>query len=122
VTPGTSSFGSNFAYGGQEQLFFTNPSSITAMSVTINAPSSTGMTYNSNFNTFPGGVLTVAVTSPGGAVRATWTDTSQTVSANYNGEVALQLGGTGSPHLTSGDTWTATTTSGGVTSTLAGHF
>ena len=122
VTPGTSSFGSNFDYGGQETLVITNPSSITAMTVTINAAASSGMSYNSTFNTFPGGVVTFNESSPGGAVQATWTDTNQMVSANYDGELALQLGGTGSAHLTSGDTWSVTTTSGATTSTLTGHF
>jgi len=122
VTPGTSSFGSNFDYGGQETLVITNASSITAMTVTINAAASSGMSYNSTFNTFPGGVVTFNESSPGGAVQATWTDTNQMVSANYDGELALQLGGTGSAHLTSGDTWSVTTTSGATTSTLTGHF
>jgi hypothetical protein len=67
-------------------------------------------------------VVTFNESSPGVTVQATWTDTNQTVSANYDGELALQLGGTGSAHLTSGDTWSVTMTSGATTSTLTGHF
>jgi general secretion pathway protein G len=122
VTPATSSFGSAFAYGGQETLSITNSSPITSLAVTINAAASTGMGYASQFTTFPGGYLNFSQSTTSTGVQATWTDTTQSIWSNYNGEVALQLTGTGTAHLTSGDTWSVTTTSGGVTSTVTGTF
>jgi general secretion pathway protein G len=122
VTPGTSSFGSAFAYGGQETLNITNPSPITSITVTINAAASTGMSYASQFTTYPGGYLSFNESTTSGGVQATWTDTTQSIWSNYNGEVALQLGGNGTAHVTSGDSWSVTTTSGGVTSTVTGTF
>ncbi len=46
-----------------------------------------------------------------------------TIAAMYSGGIAQsQFSGTGSPRVTSGDTWTVTTTSNGITSTLTGTF
>jgi hypothetical protein len=39
-----------------------------------------------------------------------------------NGQLGAQWGGAGSPRVTSDDTWTVVSTSGGVTSTLSGTF
>jgi hypothetical protein len=46
----------------------------------------------------------------------------QTVPAGSNWVVAAQFGGNGTPHPTSGDTYTVTATSGGVARTWAGTF
>ena len=46
----------------------------------------------------------------------------QTLSTGNGRIFAAQRGGTGSAHPTTGDTWTVTYTSGGVTTTLNGTF
>ncbi len=123
VTATTSSSNYNY-YGGQELLNFTNSSRITAMTITIDVAQTTGVTYNSQFNSFPGGALTQANATSGGVIAYTYVLSSgQTIAAQYpNGQVGAQWSGTGSVRVTSGDTWTVTSTSGGVTSTIAGTF
>jgi hypothetical protein len=45
------------------------------------------------------------------------------IPANYaGGTVYAQFGGTGTPRVSSGDSWSVTSTSGGLTSTLNGTF
>jgi general secretion pathway protein G len=120
ATPSSSNYS---YYGGQERLDFTNSSSITALSITIDVAQTTGVTYNSQFNSFPGGALTQGDTTSGGVIAYTFVlGSRQTIPANYSGEVGAQWGGTGSVRVTTGDTWTVTSTSGGITSTLSGTF
>jgi len=123
VTATTASSNYNY-YGGQELLNFTNSSLITAMTITIDVAQTTGVTYNSQFNSFPGGALTQANATSGGVIAYTYVLSSgNTIPAQYsNGQVGAQWSGTGSVRVTSGDTWTVTSTSGGVTSTIAGTF
>jgi hypothetical protein len=91
-------------YGGQEVLALTNPSSITAMTITINVAQTTGVTYASAFNSFPGGALTQGTTTSGGYVTYTYVlGSGQVIPANYSGEVGAQWNGTGSVRVTSGD-------------------
>jgi prepilin-type N-terminal cleavage/methylation domain-containing protein len=115
---------SNFSnYGGQELLPLTNQSSITAMTITVRVAQTAGVTYNSEFNSFPGGALTEGAATANGVITYTYTlNAGQTIPAHYSGEVGAQYGGNGTPHPTSGDTWTVTSTSGGVASTLTGTF
>jgi hypothetical protein len=120
VSTGSSDYGS---YGGQETLSLANPSSITALSITINVAQTTGTSYNTMFNSFPGGAITQANSTSGGYIRYTYVlGSGQTIPANYSGGVGAQWSGTGSPRVTSGDLWTVTSTSGGVTSTVSGTF
>jgi hypothetical protein len=46
----------------------------------------------------------------------------QTLSPSSSRTFAAQRSGNGTAHPTAGDTWTATYTSGGTTSTLSGTF
>jgi hypothetical protein len=93
------------------------------MTITINVAQTTGVTYNSAFNSFPGNALTQGNTTSGGYITYTYMlGSGQTIPANYSGEVGAQWGGTGSTRVTSGDLWTVTGTSGGVTSTISGTF
>jgi general secretion pathway protein G len=123
VTAATSSSSYN-NYGGQERLDFTNQSSITALTITINVAQTTGVTYNSEFNSFPGGALSENATTSGGLITYTYTlNSGQTIPAHYSGgQVGAQWSGTGSVRVTSGDTWSVVSTSGGITSTLTGTF
>ena len=111
-------------YSGQDIVNLTNSSSITALTVTINVAVTSGLSYNSQFNSLPGGVGTQTNSSGGGYVTSTYTlNSGQTIPAHYsNGEVAIQWQASGATRLTSGDTWTVTSTSGGIVSTLSGTF
>jgi hypothetical protein len=121
ATPSSSLYG---GYGGQELVSLTNSASITALSITIDVAQTTGVTYNGEFNSFPGGALTENDVTSGGVISYTYVlNAGQSIPASYSGgDVGAQWSGTGSTHLTSGDTWSVTSTSGGVTSTLNGTF
>jgi len=112
------------SYGGQVRLSLSNTATITAMTITIRVAQTRGVTFNSQANSFPGGALTQSSKVGGGAIVYSYVLVAGTsIPANYpNGVVYAQYSGTGSPHPSSGDTWTITSTSGGTTSTLDGTF
>lgn len=122
VTAAATSLNYNY-YGGQEQLTFANSKAITAMNVTIRVAQTTGVTYNSEYNSFPTGSITQSHSTGGGVITYTYVLTGPSIPASYSGgDVIAQFGGTGSVRVTTADTWSVTTTSGGVTSTLTGTF
>jgi hypothetical protein len=109
-------------YSGTEQLSFTNPASITSLSITIDVVRSSGVTSSGQWNSFPGD-LTESVTTSNGVLVYTYVlNSGQTVPANNNSAVDAQWAGNGTVHSTTTDTYTVTSTSGGVTSTVTGHF
>jgi len=110
-------------YGGQERLTLTNTYAITAMTVTINVAQTAGVNFNSQSNSFPGGALTQTSTVAGGVITYSWVlAAGTTIPAGYNGVLYAQFGGSGSAHAMSGDTWTVTSTSNGISSNLTGTF
>jgi len=111
-------------YGGQERLSLNNTASITAMTITIKVARTRGVTFNGQANSFPGGTLVQSSGVVGGAIVYSFVlGTGSSIPANYlNGVAYAQYSGTGSPHPSSGDTWTVTSTAGGTTSTLTGTF
>ncbi len=120
ATPTTNTYG---GYGGQDILTLSNTKSITALTVTINVARTTGVTTNGGYNSLPGGVGNAAWSTGSGFFTYTYTLTSGTIPARYsNGQVAAQYAGTGSPRVTSGDTWSVVSTSNGVRSTISGTF
>ena len=121
VTPASDQYSD---YGGQETLTITAPSSISAMSITISVSKTTGVTHNSQGNSFPGGALKQSSKTSGGVVSYTsLLKAGQTIPAAYsNGSVYAQFNGNGHVHSMSGDQWTVTTTSRGIVSTLTGIF
>jgi general secretion pathway protein G len=120
VTPSVGA-GTNPWYGDNE-LVVTNSAPMTALSITIKISKTPGVTYNSQFTTFWGGI-----TTSGHATTATTVDYTFTLNPGQtivpgSWTVAAQFNGTGTPRVTTGDTWTVTSTSGGVTSTRNGTF
>jgi general secretion pathway protein G len=121
VTPSSSNYSN---YGGQERLSFANTSSITSLSVTITVSSTPGVAYGSETTSFPGGYVTAGdATSSNGVITYTFDLTGGTIWADYpSGIVYAQFGGTGNAHNFGDDTWSVTSTSGGIRSTLSGTF
>ena len=120
VTPSSSNYGN---YGGQELLTFTSTSSITSMSVTINVSGTSGLFGCSQFNSYPTGAINESCASAGNGFTFTYTLVNGPIPAGYaNGDVGAQWIGIGNAHSFANDTWTVTTTSGGVVSTLSGTF
>jgi hypothetical protein len=121
VTPSSTNFGN---YGGQEMLSLSNSHAITALTVTIHVAQTTGVTYGSEFNSFPNGSTTQSESTSGGLITYTWVlNTKSSIPANYaGGEAYADFNGIGYPHALSGDAWSVTSTSNAITSTLTGTF
>jgi hypothetical protein len=119
----TASIPSNWLpYGAQEQLSLANVSSITALSITVTVPQTGGLSYSQEGNSWPGGAVANGNSTSGSAITFTYV-LSGTIPAGYpNGTIWAQFSDNGTAHVTSGDLWTVTTTSGGIASTLTGHF
>jgi general secretion pathway protein G len=114
---------SNSPYFGQDTLTINNTSAITSMSVTINVALTTGLSYNGEYVTYPGGAGTLGHSSGGGTLTYTYVlNSGQTITSGYNGVVAAQFDGTGTARVTTGDTWTVTSTTSSGTRTISGTF
>jgi len=104
------------------QVRLANTSPITAMTVTVNVARTTGVSYSGMYNTV-GGQITQSNSSTTSAVTYTWTlNAGQTLGASTSRTFAAQMGGNGTAHPTTGDTYTVTYTVGGVSRTQTGSF
>jgi hypothetical protein len=82
----------------------------------------TGVSHSGQYNTV-GGSVQQSNSSTTSAITYQFTlGAGQTLSAGTNRLFAVQMSGTGTAHPTSGDTYTVTYTSGGVTRTQSGTF
>ena len=63
-------------YGGQERLALGNTASITALTITINVAQTTGVTFSSQSNSFPGGLVNQTSESSGGAITYSYVSES----------------------------------------------
>src|SRR5262245_19711200 len=120
VTPVINSSGPWFS---EEALRLDSPgAAITALSVTITVQRTTGVGFNGQYNTVGGQILqsnTVAATT----ITYQFTlAAGQTLGTGTNRLFAAQMTGSGTVHPTSGDTYTVTYTTGGVSFTQTGHF
>jgi hypothetical protein len=107
-------------------LTISNPNSITSISITIHVAANDVWHYSGQYDTIGNGVLSFSE-SGSSNIQANWsasggTNASPLITAGYNPSVALQLSGGSVAHDPSGDTWSITTTSNGVTSTVSGSF
>jgi len=120
VTPVINASGPWFS---EEALRLDNPGgAITALSVTLTVQRTTGVGFNGQYNTVGGQVLQ---TNTVAATTITYQFTlaaGQTLGAGTNRLFAAQMTGSGTVHPTSGDTYTVTYTTGGVSFTQTGHF
>jgi predicted carbohydrate-binding protein with CBM5 and CBM33 domain len=104
------------------QVRLANTSPITAMTVTLRVQRTTGVSHSGQYNTV-GGQIAQANSSTATVVTYTWTlGAGQTLSAATARTFAAQLGGTGTAHPVTGDTWTVSYTTGGVARTQTGGF
>jgi hypothetical protein len=104
------------------QVRLANTSPITAMTVTIVVQRTTGVVFSGMYNTV-GGQITQSNASTTAAVTYTWTlGAGQTLGAASLRTFAAQMGGNGSAHPTTGDTWTVSYTTGGIARTQTGGF
>jgi hypothetical protein len=114
---------SNQPYFGQDTLTINNSKAITSMSVTIKVALTPGVSYNGEYVTYPGGAGATGSSSGGGYLTYTYVlNSGQTITSGYNGVVAAQFNGTGTARVTTGDTWTVTSTTSSGTTTTSGTF
>ena len=107
-------------YFGQDNLYFSNASSTTAITITVSVDASSGINYNGAYYTF--GSFTLAPVSTSGG-KITYTYTGDVSPYNSSGQVSFQYNiPSGDGHDTSLDTWSVTSTHGGITATQSGHF
>jgi type II secretion system protein G len=114
VSPGTS------AWWGENQLTITNAAPMTALSVTVDVARTTGVNYAGQYTTFWGGTVNNGHSVSASSVTYTFVANTSIVGGSWL--LGSQYSGTGTPRVTSGDTWSVTSTSGGVTSTVSGTF
>lgn len=119
VTPADSSINSV----DREVLTLANPSPISALSITISV-ATTGVTNKSQGNTFPSGTLQQGSKTSGGVTTYTSAlKSKKAVPAGYsNSTVYVQFKDKNNVHDFSGDTWSVTSVSNGLTSTRTGTF
>ena len=99
-----------------------NTGTLTALTVTVVVQRTPGVSYSGQYNTV-GGQITQANSSTTSAITYTFTlSAGQSLGPSTSRTFAVQTGGNGTLHPTSGDTWTVTYTSGGQQSTASGTF
>jgi hypothetical protein len=104
------------------QVRLANTSPITAMTVTVVVQRTPGVSFSGMYNTV-GGQITQSNASTTSAVTYTWMlSAGQTLNAATMRTFAAQMGGNGTTHPTTGDTWTVNYTTGGVARTQTGGF
>ena len=117
----TGAVASSSPYYTEEDVKFGNTSPITAMSITITVQKTAGVSYNGMYATV--GNLAMTHIDNGSTITYAYTLTSgQTIPPGSNQLAAAQFSGNGTAHATTGDLWSITTTSGGITNTVSGHF
>jgi len=119
ITPVINASGPWFS---EEALRLDSPTAvITALSITITVQRTTGVGFNGQYNTVGGQILqsnTVAATT----ITYQFTMAAGQTLTGTNRLFAAQMTGSGTVHPTSGDTYTVTYTTGGVSFTQTGHF
>jgi hypothetical protein len=113
---------SNSPWFNELQLRLSNTSTLTALTVTVVVQRTAGVSYSGMYNTV-GGQVAQANSSTASAITYTFTLASgQTLGASTSRTFAVQAGGNGTPHPTSGDTYTVSYTTGGQSFTTSGTF
>lgn len=110
------------AYFTEEDVTMSNTAPVTALAITITVQKTTGVAYSAMYGTITV-PFTMTHTDNGTTIVFTYTlNAGQTLPPSTNQTFAAQITGAGTPHPTTGDTYSVTSTSGGVTNTLNGHF
>jgi hypothetical protein len=104
----------------KEVVTYSNTATITAMTITITVQKTTGVSYNGAYAT--GTSVTATHADNGSTIVYTYTLNSGQSIPPDTSQVGAQFNLTGTAHATTGDQWSITTTSGGVTKTTSGHF
>ena len=109
----------NSPWFDEDDVVLSTPAPITALTVTITVPAA-NVSYNGAYNTF-GGQIVNSFTGGANLVYSFTLSPGQTI-APGSFTFAAEMNGNGTTHNVSGDSWTATYTSGGATYTQSGTF
>lgn len=113
---------SSSGWFSEEQLRLSNTANITVLSITITVQRTTGVSASGQYNTI-GGIISQSNSSTASAITYVFSlNSGQTLTPGTNRTFAVQMGGNGTVHPTSGDTYTVTGTAGGQPFTLSGTF
>jgi hypothetical protein len=106
----------------EEALSLSNTGTVTSLSITIVIQRTTGVSFNGQYNTLGSSILQ---SNSSVATTITYQYTlaaGQTLGPGTNRLFAAQMSGSGTIHPTTGDTYTVTYTTGGVSFTQTGHL
>lgn len=112
----------NGLFFDDEGLKLSNTSSITALSITINVQNTGGITFSGQYNTVGGQIIQSHAAADSTITYQFVLSAGQTLTPGTSYLFDAQMGGGGTAHPTTGDTFTATYTTQGQTFTQAGHF
>ncbi len=114
----------NQPYFGELNIDLTNPSDvITAMSATFTVAATPGVSYHGQYTTIPNSDLNYGHETCTGLVAYSFTvRQGLTIRTPGSWVLAAQWDGTGTPRVTSGDSWSVTTTTSKGTTTVTGVF
>jgi fibronectin type 3 domain-containing protein len=104
------------------QVRLANTQPITAMTLTITVQRTTGVTHSGQYNTV-GGQISQSATGNASPIVYTWTlNPGQQLGASSMRTFAAQIGGNGTTHPVTGDTWRVAYTVGGAQFEQTGTF
>jgi endo-1,4-beta-xylanase len=118
----TSAVTSASAWFNEQQLRVSHTSPLTALSVTVVIQRTNGLSASGQYNTVGGQIAQSSSTTSSTLTYQFTLAAGQTLGAANNRVFAVQMGGTGTAHPTTGDTYTVTYTSGGQSFTRTGTF
>ena len=119
VTPVVSSNGPWF---NEQAISLSNTGAITSLSITIVVQRTTGVSSSGQYNTVGGQILQSNSSTATTITYQFNLAAGQTLGTATNRLFAAQMSGSGTVHPTTGDTYTVTYITGGVTFTQTGHF
>jgi GH35 family endo-1,4-beta-xylanase len=118
----TPAINANGPWFNEQVIRLNNTGTLTALSVTIVIQRTTGVGFNGIYNTVGGQILQSNTVTAATITYQFTLATGQTMGPGTNRTFAAQTSGSGTIHPTSGDTYTVTYTTGGVSFTQTGHF
>jgi endo-1,4-beta-xylanase len=118
----TPAINANGPWFNEQVIQLNNTGTITALSVTIVIQRTTGVGFNGIYNTVGGQILQSNTVTAATITYQFTLAAGQTMGPGTNRTFAAQTSGSGTIHPTSGDTYTVTYTTGGVSFTQTGHF
>ncbi|HEY6510056.1 MAG TPA: lytic polysaccharide monooxygenase [Vicinamibacterales bacterium] len=119
VVTGTTSMGGSAPWYFENKLSVNNTAAITNVVVTIRVARTTGITFNGSYETVGGFTRT---NSPSASPIVFTYTRAASLPAGTNRLFVAQTNGTGTPHPSTGDTWTITYNIGAQSFTVNGTF